>query len=174
MKNYFRRSFTEERLYVPIPRSFPSVTRITRLPLQTGTPTEYCILQMSYQFWYVRTLHVPFVIDPNEISQICTHLVHRHHSAKVRTILKNGIPRGAVIASSDASLLCSVSLFGQISVTSSVYSRPLYEGVVCLCQTAAVLHLGMCVGTWNCHNTVCCGRTSGKHVTSNETRKLRN
>ena len=44
--------------------------------------------------------YIPFVIDPNAISQIRTHLVHRHHSAKVRTILKNGIPRGTVIASS--------------------------------------------------------------------------
>jgi hypothetical protein len=45
-----------------------------------------------------------------------------------------------------------MSLFGQISVTSSVYLRLLYEGVVCLCQTAAA-HLGMCVGTMSCHDT---------------------
>jgi len=32
-ENYFRRSFTEERLYVPIPCSFHSVTRTTRLPI---------------------------------------------------------------------------------------------------------------------------------------------
>jgi len=47
MKNYFRRSFTEERLYVPIPRSFHSVTRTTRLPIQSRLPRDYCILQMS-------------------------------------------------------------------------------------------------------------------------------